>query len=122
MKAVLIVGLGGALGSIGRYLLQLYADRHLTLEFPVGTYLVNVSGCFLIGLFFGLSHKYDWINIEWRLFLVTGICGGFTTFSSFAYESVGLFREGAYAYFILYVLGSVILGVLATAAGMAVIR
>jgi fluoride exporter len=122
MKPILIIGLGGALGSIARYLAQVYIGRLTTVIFPMGTLLVNCTGCFLIGLLFALALKYTWLTMEWRLFLITGICGGYTTFSSFSLESINLLKEGNYSYFFLYVLGSVIIGLLATVAGFALIR
>ena len=122
MKPLLIVGIGGAFGSICRYLAQVYIGRWTTLTFPFGTLVVNITGCFLIGILFGLGAKYAWMTIEWRLFLITGICGGYTTFSSFSLESIALFRQGSYTYFLLYIFGSVILGLLATVAGMTLTR
>jgi CrcB protein len=122
MKPLLIIGLGGGLGSIFRYLLQIYAGKTLPMAFPIGTFLVNIIGCFLIGLFFGLSNKYLWLSLEWRLFLITGLCGGFTTFSTFSYESVGLFRQGNYPVLLLYIFTSILAGFLATLGGSALIR
>jgi CrcB protein len=122
MRTIFFIALGGAIGSVGRYLVQVSVDKYVTISFPLGTMLVNLSGCFLIGLLYGFSLKYEWMTLEWRLFLITGICGGYTTFSSFSYESISLIREGSYGYFILYVAGSVILGLLATLAGMQIAR
>ena len=122
ITTVIIVALGGALGSVGRYLLQVFFARQTTLTFPLGTLLVNLSGCFFIGVFFALSMKYTWMTMEWRLFLMTGICGGYTTFSSFSLESINLLRQGHYTYFSLYILASVVFGLLATVAGFAIIR
>jgi CrcB protein len=122
MKSLLIIGIGGAIGSIGRYLMQVLADKYISVTFPLGTMVVNVTGCFLIGLLYGLAQKYAWMNLEWRLFLITGICGGYTTFSSYSYESFSLFKHGNYAYFLFYVLGSVVLGLLATVGGMVTVR
>ena len=119
---LIIIGLGGALGSIGRYLVQFAVGRYVTLTFPLGTFLVNLTGCFLIGLIYGLAERHAWLTLEWRLFLVTGICGGYTTFSSYSYEGVTLFRQGNYTYFFLYVAGSVILGLLATLGGILTVR
>src|ERR1700685_4329762 len=96
ITTVIIVALGGALGSVGRYLLQVFFARQTTLTFPLGTLLVNLSGCFFIGVFFALSMKYTWMTMGWRLFLMTGICGGYTTFSSFSLESINLLRQGHY--------------------------
>lgn len=122
MKTVLIIALGGAAGSVARYLAQLGISRAFGTTFPLGTFIVNLTGCFLIGLIYSLAGKYDWLTLDWRLFLVTGICGGYTTFSSFSYDSVNLLRSGSYLYFSLYVLGSVAVGLLATFAGIRVIR
>jgi CrcB protein len=88
----------------------------------VGTLVVNLTGCFLIGILFGLSSKYAWMTMEWRLFWITGICGGYTTFSSFSLDSINLLRQGNYTYFFVYVLGSVIAGLLLTVAGASLVR
>jgi CrcB protein len=122
MKWALIIGLGGGLGSMCRYAVQLWASRHLPVSYPWGTFLVNCSGCFLIGILFALSAKYHWMTLDWRMFLITGLCGGYTTFSSFSHESISLFREGAYGYFFLYTGLSVVLGLLATLAGLSLIK
>jgi CrcB protein len=119
---LLIVGIGGAFGSICRYLVQVYIGRWTTLAFPFGTLVANLTGCFLIGILFGLGSKYAWMTIEWRLFLITGICGGYTTFSSYSLDSITLLRQGHYTYFFAYVLGSIIVGLLATVAGALVVR
>ena len=117
MKAILFVGLGGAIGSICRYLVQIGVTKIITLTFPLGTFIVNITGCFIIGILYGLVLKQPWFTVEWRLFLITGICGGYTTFSSFSYESVSLVNNGNYLYFILYVGLSVMIGLLATWGG-----
>jgi CrcB protein len=122
MRTIFFIALGGAIGAVGRYLVQVSVDKYVTISFPLGTMLVNLTGCFLIGLLYGFSLKYEWMTLEWRLFLITGICGGYTTFSSFSYESISLIREGSYGYFFLYVAGSVTLGLLATLAGMQIAR
>jgi CrcB protein len=122
MKLVFIIGLGGGLGSIFRYLMQVFVSRHLPIAFPWGTFLVNCSGCFLIGVLYALAARYSWLTVEWRMFLITGLCGGYTTFSSFSYESISLFRQGAYSYFLLYTVLSVVLGLLATVAGVAIFK
>jgi CrcB protein len=122
MKPLLIIGIGGAFGSMCRYLAQVYISKYTTLTFPVGTLVVNLTGCFLIGVLFGLSSKYAWMTMEWRLFWITGICGGYTTFSSFSLDSINLLRQGNYTYFFVYVLGSVIAGLLLTVAGASLVR
>jgi len=113
LKAFTLVGIGGAIGSIGRYLASQYIQsRFVSSGFPYGTLIVNITGCFLIGLIFAIAGKAD--IQEWRLFLITGICGGYTTFSAFSYESLGLLRSGDILHFCTYVAGSVILGLIAT--------
>jgi CrcB protein len=122
MKPLFVIGLGSAIGGICRYLAQVYIGKYTTLIFPVGTLVVNLTGCFLIGILFGLSGKHAWMTMEWRLFLITGICGGYTTFSSFSLEGINLLRQGHFLYFFLYILGSVAVGLLATVAGAALVR
>jgi fluoride exporter len=122
IRIALIIGLGGGIGSIFRYAVQVFAGRHLTANFPLGTLLVNISGCLLIGILYSLFTRYTAFSVEWRLFLITGICGGYTTFSSFSLESVSLFKQGNYAYFILYASLSFVLGLLATVGGITLAR
>lgn len=118
MKQVLLVGCGGALGSIARYLLGgAILHRFPNLKFPLGTFTVNIIGCLLIGLLVGLAEKRGILTPEARLFLITGICGGFTTFSAFAQENVFLLRRAETPTALAYVAGSVILGLLATWVG-----
>jgi CrcB protein len=122
MRALLFVGIGGGIGSMFRYAISLFIGRHVPIAFPLGTFLVNISGCFLIGVFYSLATKYTGFNPEWRLFLITGICGGYTTFSTFSYDGLILIKQGSILYFMLYVLGSVVLGLLATLAGAAIFK
>ncbi|OQP60178.1 hypothetical protein A3860_34420 [Niastella vici] len=122
MKPLLIIGLGGGIGSVCRYLVQVYVTKYMSVTFPMGTFIVNIIGCFVIGLLYGLSNRHAWFTLEWRLFLITGLCGGFTTFSSFSYESISLLREGNYTYFMLYVILSVTLGLLATVGGAVLVK
>jgi CrcB protein len=83
---------------------------------------VNITGCLLIGIFWGLSFRSFDTNESWKLFLMTGLCGGFTTFSAFTLEGVGLLKENRTGLFFLYIAGSVIAGLLATYAGMKLTR
>ncbi|HLT08900.1 MAG TPA: CrcB family protein [Cyclobacteriaceae bacterium] len=75
-KILLLIGLGGFLGSIARYCITVYFTRLFPSVFPFGTFAVNILGCFAIGVFFGLSSRFEWFSPEWRLFLITGFCGG----------------------------------------------
>ena len=121
-KDLLLVGIGGAAGSIVRYATQKWITMLYPHAFPAGTFFVNIAGCFLIGLLFGLSAKHEYLSPAFRLLLMTGFCGGFTTFSSFAYENISLLRNGQLMYFMLYAAGSLILGILATWVGMMLLK
>lgn len=118
MKQALIVGLGGAIGSITRLMLGgAILHRLPNLKFPLGTFCVNIAGCLLIGIIAGLAERRGAFSPDVRLFLMTGLCGGFTTFSAFANENVFLLRRGETATALLYITGSVIVGLLAVWAG-----
>lgn len=119
---ILLIGLGGAIGSVLRYLLQLFVRRQWAVVFPLGTFLVNIVGCLLIGVLYGLTTRYSGISEEWRMFLIVGLCGGFTTFSSYSYESIVLLRNGDYLYFFSYMFLSVALGLLATFLGITMVK
>ena len=122
VKNILLVGLGGGFGSICRYLMQKWIYDIYPHPFPLGTFLVNVLGCFAIGVIYGAAEKSNVLNFEWRLLLTTGICGGFTTFSTFAFENVVLLRGGNVTYFLLYIGLSVTVGIGAVFGGIAIIK
>ena len=94
-----------------RYLIQKFFVDAGYINFPAGTFVVNILGCFLIGLFNALAAKNNLISPELQLALTTGFCGGFTTFSTFANENMNLLRNGDYGYFSLYIILSVALGI-----------
>ncbi len=121
MRTLLFVGVGGFIGSVFRYLIGLGFSRWPSL-FPYGTLVVNVAGCFLIGIIYALADKGSLSNTDWKLFLTAGLCGGFTTFSAFSYEAVTLIKQGNYLNVGFYVTASVALGVLATFLGISIIR
>lgn len=112
-KNILLVGLGGMAGSVLRYLSS-FAIRHDS--FPYATWAVNTSGSLLMGMIMGVAAKQNGFD-NWRLFLATGICGGFTTFSAFAWENLQLLQQQRYPAFVLYTAGSLVLGLLAVALG-----
>ncbi|HNP20503.1 MAG TPA: fluoride efflux transporter CrcB [Panacibacter sp.] len=118
LKTLLIVFAGSGLGGVARYGMQNWFARFYALAFPFGTFTVNLIGCLLIGLFYALSEKGNLLTPEWRMALTTGFCGGFTTFSTFAYENMNLLRTGDYLYFGLYIAGSVLLGIAAVFLGV----
>ena len=122
IKNILLVGLGGGVGSIVRYLCQKLVYNIYPHHFTWGTFIVNIVGCFLIGLFWALSFRSFNENEHWKLLLMVGLCGGFTTFSAFTLEGIGLIREQRMLLFFSYVALSVILGLAATYAGMKLIK
>lgn len=116
-RIILLIGAGGFLGSVARYLLSRYVQQTVLSSFPFGTFWVNILGCFLIGLFYGLSERNGLMSDDLRLFLTVGFCGGFTTFSTFANESLGLLRDESFLYFAAYASLSVFLGLVAVYLG-----
>ncbi|MCU0397256.1 MAG: fluoride efflux transporter CrcB [Cyclobacteriaceae bacterium] len=122
MRLLFIIGAGGFIGTVARYLFQQGISKLLPVLFPFGTLLVNLTGCFLIGVIYALSERWNILTPEWRLFLTTGICGGFTTFSTFSYETYNLIREEQYVYVSLYIGISVLVGLALTFLGILLIR
>lgn len=119
----LIVFLGAGIGGAARYASGLLLMRIATLTmFPVATFTVNIIGSLLMGLFIGFFAMRNGVPDGWKLFLTTGIMGGFTTFSAFSLETVLLIERGDFTIAMLYVLSSVIIGVTALLAGLYLIR
>jgi CrcB protein len=122
IKTLLLVGTGGFLGSVSRFLASRFMQNNFPSAFPFGTFFVNISGCFLIGLIYGLSERSTLLTSGWKLFLAVGFCGGFTTFSAFANENLALLRDGEFFQFMLYTGLSVILGIVATFTGVLITK
>lgn len=114
--SVLTVGAGGFLGTIARYISVLLIDNKVKSFFPYGTLFVNVFGSFILGLVIGLSLREGQQN--WRLFLTTGFCGGFTTFSTFALENTNLLQQKLVGVSFAYISITLVTGLLAVAAGI----
>lgn len=119
IKSFLLVGLGGGVGAMLRYLV---ATIWRTENFPYNTLLINIVGSLLIGIVFALSEKTDFINDNIKLFLATGICGGFTTFSTFSAENFQLLKSGAYLTAAGYIFASVTMCIVATFIGFKIIN
>ncbi len=124
MKSFLLVFLGAGAGGAVRHAVNVGSGRLLGTEFPWGILIINVTGCFTMGLLAGwLAFKAGpaWSQ-EARLFLTTGMLGGYTTFSSFALDMATLWERGAHAYAVVYVLASVVISLAAVFAGLALVR
>ncbi|CAN5152124.1 fluoride efflux transporter CrcB [soil metagenome] len=117
MKSLVLIFLGGGLGSIFRYLAY-KGTLSLNLPLYTGTFIVNILGSLVLGIVLGYSIKQGNWSENSLLFLATGICGGFTTFSTFALENQEFLRNGDYLYFAMYSLGSIFLGILAIFLGL----
>jgi CrcB protein len=122
IKNFLLVGLGGGIGSVARYLCQKWFSENYPHPFPWGTFVVNLIGCFLIGIIYAATEKSSTLTPQTRLLLITGFCGGFTTFSTFAFENMNLLRSGDLLYFSIYIVGSVVLGIAGVFAGVSVMK
>jgi fluoride exporter len=122
MVQLLYISIGAVLGANLRYLVGQWAAQQLGADFPYGTLLVNVAGCFILGLFYGLGESRITITPELRLFFAVGFLGAFTTFSTFGYETISLSRSGDLGLAALNFVGNNLLGLLAVVAGLALAR
>ena len=117
LKQLLLIGTGGFIGSVARYLVSRLNNRIDWLSIPIGTLTVNVLGSLLIGFLIGISEKSPILTVEWRMFLMVGLCGGFTTFSSFSGENLVLMKNGQILPLLLYTGLSIFLGFVAVYLG-----
>ncbi|MDY4920647.1 MAG: fluoride efflux transporter CrcB [Phascolarctobacterium sp.] len=115
---ICLVALGGALGAVSRFLMGNAVSRALGGALPYGTFIINVLGCFAMGVLMTVIVERELLPAAWRLLLCVGFLGGFTTFSSFGYEALMLMAQGRLLAVLLYVGGSVLLGLIAAAAGV----
>jgi len=122
LKSILLVSAGGAFGSGLRYLTALFTQKYIGQTYYWGTLIANILGCLLIGILMGYFTKSQFSNSEYKLLLVTGFCGGYTTFSAFAFENFSLFQQGNYSAALLYTMLSVSGGIIAVVSGFALIR
>ncbi|WP_299437896.1 fluoride efflux transporter CrcB [uncultured Aquimarina sp.] len=121
MKQLILVFIGGGTGSVARFLISKYLNNE-TNGIPYGTLTANVLGSFLIGIILGLALKNNVLSQNAVLFLATGFCGGFTTFSTFAYENHMLLRSGDFMSFSIYTIGSFVIGFLLVFLGMWIVK
>ena len=122
LKSIALVGLGGAFGSILRYVISLGLKQFITSSFPFATFAINVIGCLIIGILYGISEKNNLGNSDFNYLLIIGFCGGFTTFSTFANENYNLLQQNNITVPLLYITSSVILGILAVKLGYKIIH
>ena len=118
---MLLVFLGGGLGSLLRYIISKSFNNYFQ-HFYLGTFLVNIIGCLIIGLVLGISYKNNLLSQNQTLLLTTGFCGGFTTFSTFAYENHVFLKSGDFTSFAFYTIASFVVGFLAVFAGIYIVK
>ena len=122
LKNILLVLAGSAAGGSLRYITSLMIQSKNTTQFPLGTFLINLIGCFIIGMIYAIASRNASTGSDIKLLLATGFCGGFTTFSAFAFENLELFKSGQYLTALLYIILSVVLGILAVILGAYLIK
>ena len=122
MLQILAVAIGGAIGSVMRYLVSAWAAEKFGTQFPYGTLVVNVAGCFIIGLFLVLATERLALSPYWRLFIASGFLGGLTTFSSFSYETFQLFTQSQFLLAVQNIGINVLAGLTATYLGAVLAR
>jgi CrcB protein len=122
LRTLLIVGTGGFIGSVMRYLVQVFIEKGLASTFPWGTFVANIAGSFIIGIVFAFAEKGNLMSAEWRMFLAVGICGGFTTFSSFAYNNLTMLKDHSFGQLLWNVGGSLFFGILAVYLGIILVK
>jgi len=121
-KSVIIAGIGGFIGTALRFVISRYFQLHYLSVFPWSTFLINILGSFLIGIFFGLSEKGNILSSEWRIFLTVGICGGFTTFSSLSNDAFLLMQNREIFRLFIHAGLSFVLGLAAVFTGRLIIK
>jgi len=119
---LLLIAIGGAIGSVARFLLSIFVLRTTGTLFPLGTFVVNAVGCLVFGLIAGAAEQRVALSPDARAFLLIGILGGFTTFSSYAYESFALIRDGQMLWATFNLVAQVVIGLMSVAVGFAIMR
>ena len=121
-KTLFYVAIGSIIGGVSRFLLQQFIQRRVESVFPYGTLVVNLVGCFVIGIIIGLADKGNLMSPQARIFWATGICGGFTTFSSFISENYNMLRGGELLSTFIYLSVSIVVGLMAAGLGILLVK
>ena len=116
----IIIGIGGILGANARYVVANWASQRLGADFPYGTLIINVSGSFLLGFFMAFALNRAFLHPNYRLFVATGFCGAYTTFSTFTYESLRLLQDGSFVLGFANMIGSLLVGMFAVFLGFVI--
>lgn len=122
MLDLIVVAIGGAVGSVARYLIGNFVSKNYHGSFPIGTFFINIVGCFLMGFFMSSLIQKEMADTTWRLFLCVGLLGGFTTYSSFGYEAITMLTQGKTLMAGMYAGCSVVVGLFAAITGMIVAK
>lgn len=117
-RTIILVGLGGGLGSILRYLTSVAINKYFQTNFPFATFTVNIIGCLIIGIIIGIFDRQQITNPDFKFLLVTGFCGGYTTFSTFSAENLNLLQSGNYLTAFLYITLSIFICLFAVWLGL----
>lgn len=122
IKTLLLVALGGGIGSVFRYLTAVFVNKYYAAVFPLATFITNIIGCFLIGIFIGLLDKNNLTDSNLKALLITGFCGGYTTFSAFGFENMSLLQNNNPGTALIYIAASVLTGLFAVWFGLFLVR
>jgi len=122
LRTILFVGLGSCTGGMLRFVISRLIQSHVTISFPLATLLVNIVGCFIIGMFYAMFEAGHLMNSDFKAFLTVGFCGGFTTFSTFIIDNFTLLKDQNYFYFAFYLALSIFIGFIMLYLGYTLIK